>query len=84
MRGRDDSSGSLFSYIDLEDRVPAKHPLRIIGGIVNEVLEALSGDIEAMYSSTGRPGGPAGEASTGVAVASLLYDSLGTPVDGAA
>ncbi len=40
MRGQDDSNGSLFSYIDLEDRVPAKHPLRLIRGIVNAVLEA--------------------------------------------
>ena len=55
MRGQDESSGNLFSYIDLEDRVPAKHPLRMIRGIVNEVLETLSGEFEAMYSYTGRP-----------------------------
>ena len=58
MRGQDESSGNLFSYIDLEDRVPAKHPLRMIGGIVNEVLETLSGEFEAMYSYTGRPSIP--------------------------
>ena len=33
MRGSDTTSGSLFSYVDLEQRVPAKHPLRVsIGG----------------------------------------------------
>ncbi len=58
MRGQDDSSGNLFSYIDLEDRVPAKHPLRMIRGIVNEVLETLSGEFAALYSSTGRPSIP--------------------------
>ncbi len=58
MRGQDESSGNLFSYIDLEDRVPAKHPLRMIRGIVNEVLETLSGEFEAMYSYTGRPSIP--------------------------
>ena len=58
MRGQDDRSGSLFSYIDLEDRVPAAHPLRLIRGIVNEVLETLSGEFAAMYSSTGRPSIP--------------------------
>lgn len=26
MRGMDETSGSLFSYVDLEDRIPAKHP----------------------------------------------------------
>jgi GapR-like nucleoid associated protein len=30
MRGSDKRSGDLFSYVDLEDRVPAKHPLRLI------------------------------------------------------
>ncbi len=58
MRGQDDGSGSLFSYIDLEDRVPAAHPLRVIRGIVNDVLETLSGEFEAMYSYTGRPSIP--------------------------
>ncbi len=58
MRGQDESSGNLFSYIDLEDRVPAKHPLRMIRAIVNEVLETLSGEFEAMYSYTGRPSIP--------------------------
>jgi len=28
MRGADKKSGSLFSYVDLEGRLPAKHPLR--------------------------------------------------------
>ncbi len=58
MRGQDDGSGTLFSYIDLEDRVPATHPLRLIRGIVNEALETLSGEFEAMYSHMGRPSIP--------------------------
>ena len=58
MRGQDDRSGTLFSYIDLEARVPAKHPLRVIREIVNEVLGTLSGEFAAMYSSTGRPSIP--------------------------
>ncbi len=55
MRGEDRSSGSLFSYVDLEGRVPARHPLRLIRAVVNEVLGSLSGDFEALYSCTGRP-----------------------------
>ncbi len=38
MGGEDRSSGRLFSYVDLEARVPAKHPLRVIRAIVNDVL----------------------------------------------
>ena len=55
MRGGDRSSGSFFSYVDLEARVPADHPLRTIQRIVNDVLAGLSGEFAAMYSDTGRP-----------------------------
>ena len=55
MRGSDGVTGSMFSYVDLEDRVPAKHPLRTIRAIVNEVLLALDAEFCAMYSSLGRP-----------------------------
>jgi len=41
MRGSDERSGDLLSYVDLEDRVPAQHPLRLIRRVVNEVLVAL-------------------------------------------
>ncbi len=30
MRGSDEASGSLFSYVDLEERNPVRHPLRNI------------------------------------------------------
>jgi len=58
MRGDDQSSGSLFSYVDVEDRVPKDHPLRVIRGIVNDVLDGLSSDFAAIYSDTGRPSIP--------------------------
>ena len=55
MRGTDERSGELFSYVDLEPRVRADHPLRAIREIVNEALAALSGDFAALYSPMGRP-----------------------------
>ncbi len=58
MRGNDRKSGSLFSYVDLEARVPASHPLRVIRGIVNDVLDGMSSDFEAAYAHTGRPSIP--------------------------
>jgi len=58
MRGQEQTSGHLFSYIDLEDRVPPNHPLRTIREIVNDVLVSLSSDFEAMYSRMGRPSIP--------------------------
>ena len=55
MRGEDRLSGSLFSYVDLEPRVPARHPLRLIREIVNDVLGSLSADFASAYSDIGRP-----------------------------
>ena len=42
MRGSDDRSGSLFSYVDLEARVRPDHPLRTIREIANAALAGLS------------------------------------------
>jgi len=58
MRGGDERSGALFSYVDLEGRVGKDHPLRAIRGIVNEALSALSGEFSALYSRSGRPSIP--------------------------
>jgi hypothetical protein len=38
MRGTDERSGSLFSFVDLETRVPKDHPLRAIREIANGAL----------------------------------------------
>jgi transposase len=58
MRGEDRRSGGLFSYVDLEARVPADHPLRPIRAIVDDALNALSGEFAALYSHLGRPSIP--------------------------
>src|ERR1700750_2586300 len=58
MRGLDERTGRLFSYVDLEDRVPATHPLRVIRCIVNDVLAALDGDLAKISADGGRPSMP--------------------------
>src|SRR5512132_3797137 len=58
MRGSDRRSGELFSYVDVERRIRRDHPLRSIRGVVNEALDALSGQFAALYGSTGRPSIP--------------------------
>jgi transposase len=58
MRGSDQHSGSLFSYVDLETRVPKDHPLRAIRAIANDALSELSGDFAALYAPLGRPSIP--------------------------
>jgi len=59
MRGSDERSGSLFSYVDLEARVRKDHPLRPIREIANAALADLSGDFAALYPPRlGRPSIP--------------------------
>ena len=58
MRGRDDCAEGMFSYIRLEERVPADHPLRAIRRLADEALAALNGRLDAVYSGMGRPSIP--------------------------
>lgn len=59
MRGSDERSGSLFSYVDLEARVRQDHPLRVIREIVNAALAALNDDLAELYPPRlGRPSIP--------------------------
>ncbi|MGE3145299.1 MAG: IS5/IS1182 family transposase, partial [Pseudorhodoplanes sp.] len=58
MRGRGDQSEGLFSYVRLEERFPADHPLRPIRALADEALGALNGRFEGLYSSMGRPSIP--------------------------
>jgi hypothetical protein len=58
MRGSDETSGSLFSYVDLETRIPVRHPLREIRQVVNDALVSRNGEFEALYTDFGRPSIP--------------------------
>ncbi len=49
------TSGPLFSYLDLEARILARHPLRKIRQVVDEALANLNGEFEALYTDFGRP-----------------------------
>ena len=55
MRGSDERSEGLFSYVSCEARVPAGHPLRAIRAIVDEALDILSPDFSRLYAAIGRP-----------------------------
>ena len=58
MRGDDQPQTALFSYVSIEARIPADHPLRTIQALVNPVLTALSPRFQTMYSTMGRPSIP--------------------------
>jgi transposase len=54
MRGQDTKRGAMFSYITLERRIPADHPLRGIRRLTDRALERISGDLDPLYAETGR------------------------------
>src|SRR4051794_33970628 len=58
MRGSDDQPGAMFSYVSLEARVPADHPLRAIRRITDRALERLSPRFGTLYIKFGRPSIP--------------------------
>src|SRR5271167_2049184 len=58
MRGEDRTSGALFSYVDVEARIPAKHPLRSMRRVTNAALAELDGSFAALYERFGRPSIP--------------------------
>ena len=58
MRGNDQQTDHLFSYVSPEQRIPADHPLRPIRRMVDAALHRLSSDFEGLYSRVGRPSTP--------------------------
>src|ERR1700730_8566938 len=58
MRGKDDRSEILFSYIRLDERIPADHPLRVIRQLVDAALAELSRAFAKLYARDGRPSIP--------------------------
>ncbi|MDE0363473.1 MAG: IS5 family transposase [Rhodospirillaceae bacterium] len=58
MRGETHPQPSMFSYVDLESRIPKSHRIRKIRRIVDEALAELEPAFESMYSERGRPSIP--------------------------
>ena len=49
MRGSDERTRSLFTFVDLKARDQQRHPLRKIRQIVNEALASLDGEFSVLY-----------------------------------
>lgn len=58
MRGRIDRQGEIYHTFNLEDLVPADHPLRAVKGRADKVLAGMSGRFNRAYAKTGRKGIP--------------------------
>jgi transposase len=58
MRGSDEQTSHMFSYVVPEHRVRQDHPLRVIRRMTDDVLTTLSPRFDRMYSEMGRPSIP--------------------------
>jgi transposase len=58
MRGSQEDQGHMFSYMTLEARVPAGHPLRRVRELTREVFTAMDKDFGKLYAREGRPSIP--------------------------
>ena len=58
MRGQDERTSDMFSYLSPEARVRADHPLRPIRAMTDRVFARLSPRFTKMYSDIGRPSIP--------------------------
>ena len=45
----------MFSYLTLERRIPADHPLQVIRRLADRALERMGREIDKLYAPTGRP-----------------------------
>ena len=54
MRGADVQQSGLFSYVSVEERVPANHPLRGVRALLDEALQSMHRDFERVYAESGR------------------------------
>jgi transposase len=58
MRGEDQTSLALFAYVDIDARIPTKHPLRAMRRLTNAALADLDRAFSALYGAYGRPSIP--------------------------
>ncbi len=55
MRGDDKQQASMFSYVTMEQRIAANHPMRRIRAMADRALETMDAVFDDLYSATGRP-----------------------------
>ena len=83
MRGLDEQTGSLFSYVSCEERVPTDHPLRLIRTVVDEALDVLSPEFDRLYARVGRPSIAPEKLLRALLRAGILLGTVRAAADGA-
>lgn len=58
MRGQREPQATMLAFVDLEERVPRNHPLRVVKQLADRALAELSAVFDEMYAAGGRPSIP--------------------------
>ena len=84
MRGDDEQTAYMFSYLSPEQRVPADHPLRPIRRLTDAIFDRLSPRFDRLYSDIGRPSIAPEKPVARVAGPSALFGAERAAADGTA
>ena len=58
MRGHRSPQSTMLAFVNLDERVPPGHPIRVVKQIADDVLIRMSDDFDRMYSKIGRTSVP--------------------------
>lgn len=58
MRGRKAAQTNFICLVNVEDRIPAGHPIREVKKLIGEVFRRLDAEFEDLYAGEGRPSIP--------------------------
>ena len=83
MRGEIPHQASIFSYVDLEARIPKQHPIRKIQRVVDKALAEIKPELDEMHSTVGRPIHSSETTNLHAIIAYNIYNSLRTEAYGA-
>ena len=84
MRGHDEQTHHMFSYLSPEQRVPADHPLRAVRALTDHALKTMSRRFAGLYAKTGRPSIPPEQLLRALLLQVAVHDPERTAADGRA
>ena len=58
MRGRKAAQANFICLLNVEDRIPERHPIRVVKRMIGEVFARLNSEFEDLYAEAGRPSIP--------------------------
>ena len=82
MRGHDEQTHHMFSYLSSEQSVPADHPLGAVRALTDHALKTMSRLYAGMNAKTGRPSIPREQLLRALLLQEAVHDPERTAADG--